>query len=160
MNRGHDHGAMLDAVGRSRNRGFEIGAHVIFGIPGESRADMLATAKELARLKIDAVKIHNLYVVQGTRLAHQVERGEVALIDRDTYVRSVVDALEVLPPHTVVQRLGGEAPSKYCLGPTWCFDKSTLRLAIQQELERRDTWQGKHYRPSSTAGRTTSPDSL
>ncbi len=67
MNRGHHHDAMVDAVERSRGRGFEIGAHVILGLPGESRQDMLATAREVARLNVDAVKLHNLYVVERTR---------------------------------------------------------------------------------------------
>lgn len=66
MNRGHDHASFVDAMARSRGRGFEICAHVILGIPGESRDDMLATANELARLGIDAVKIHNLYAVRKT----------------------------------------------------------------------------------------------
>jgi radical SAM protein (TIGR01212 family) len=66
MNRGHHHDAMIDAVARSRGRGFEIGAHVILGLPGESHADMLATADVLGRLNVDAVKIHNLYCVKNT----------------------------------------------------------------------------------------------
>ena len=69
MNRGHGHEAFIDAVERSRGRGFEIGAHVILGLPGETHGDMLATARELARLGIGAVKIHNLYAVKNTPLA-------------------------------------------------------------------------------------------
>ena len=91
MNRGHHHDAMIDAVERSRGRGFEIGAHVILGLPGESRDDMLATARELGRLGIDAVKIHNLYCVKDTPLADQVAAGEVRLLERDEYVSLVVD---------------------------------------------------------------------
>ena len=64
MNRGHHHDAFLDAIARSRGRGFEICAHVMLGLPGESHDDMLATAREVARLELDAVKIHNLYAVQ------------------------------------------------------------------------------------------------
>jgi len=143
MNRGHHHGATVDAIGRSRGRGFEIGAHVILGLPGETRDDMRATARELARLDVDAVKLHNLYVVHGTRLAEQVQRGEARLLERDAYVRIVVDTIEALPPRTVIQRVGGEAPSKYVAGPAWCLDKAGLRLAIDQEFMRRDTYQGK-----------------
>lgn len=145
MNRGHHHAAMVDAVRRSRGRGFEIGAHVVLGLPGETRQDMLATARELARLNVDAVKLHNLYVVEQTVLAEQLRRGEVKLLERDAYVQSVVDALEVLPPHTVIQRLGGDAPSQYLVAPSWCLDKTGLRDAIESELVRRDTWQGKYY---------------
>ncbi len=88
MNRGHHHDAMVDAVERSRGRGFEIGAHVILGLPGESHDDMLATAREIGRLDIDAVKIHNLYCVKNTPLADQVARGEVQLMERAEYVRT------------------------------------------------------------------------
>jgi radical SAM protein (TIGR01212 family) len=80
MNRGHHHDAMIDAMHRVRGRGFEICAHIMLGLPGESHADMLATAREVGRLGVDAVKIHNLYAVKRTSLAEQVERGEVPLI--------------------------------------------------------------------------------
>lgn len=143
MNRGHDHAAMVDAVQRSRGRGFEICAHIILGLPGESLEDMRATAQELARLQVDAVKIHNLYAVRNTPLADQVERGEVSLIDRQTYVQAVADTLERLPPSVVVERISGEAPPEYFLGPPWCLDKPAVRAALDAELLRRDTWQGK-----------------
>ena len=78
MNRGHHYDAFLDAIERSRGRGFEICAHVILGLPGESHDDMLATAREVARLGLDAVKIHNLYAVKNTPLADQVAAGASA----------------------------------------------------------------------------------
>lgn len=158
MNRGHHHVATVDAIERSRGRGFEIGVHVILGLPGESRADLQATAQELARLNVDAVKLHSLYAVHNTPLAEQVQTGRARLLSRDAYVRSVVDTIERLPPHTVVQRVGGEAPSRYVLGPTWCLDKSGLRQAIEYEFLQRDTWQGKTWscaEPGTGTPRTT-----
>ena len=103
MNRGHHHDAFLDAMRRSRRRGFEICVHVILGLPGESRGDMLATAPELGRLDVDAVKIHNLYAVKDTPLAEQVARGEVELMGRDEYIATLVEILELLSPTTVVE---------------------------------------------------------
>ena len=88
MNRGHHYDAFLDAAARSRGRGFDRGAHVILGLPGESRADMRATADELARLRLDSVKLHNLYAVRNTPLEDQVKRGEVRLLERDEYLES------------------------------------------------------------------------
>jgi len=143
MNRGHHHDAMIDAVARSRGRGFEICAHIILGLPGESRADMKATAIEVARLGVDSVKLHNLYAVRGTPLAEQVERGEVELMGRDAYIEAVVDFIERLPPETVVERISGDAPPDYFLGPSWCLDKPAIRLALEQEMQRRDAWQGR-----------------
>jgi uncharacterized protein len=143
MNRGHHHDSFLDAFARSRGRGFEICAHVILGLPGESHADMLATARELARLGVDAVKIHNLYAVKNTRLADEVAAGSVQLMDRDSYVRTIVDFLELLPPNVVIERISGEAPPDYFVGPSWCLDKPAVRQAIDAEFIRRETWQGK-----------------
>lgn len=145
MNRGHHHEASLEALRRSRGRGFATGAHVILGLPGETPAEMLNTACEIARLGLDSVKIHNLYAVRDTRLAQQVERGEVVLMTRDEYVGTLVDFLELLPPTTVVERLGGDAPPNYLVAPAWCLDKTGLRAAVAAELERRDTWQGKQW---------------
>jgi radical SAM protein (TIGR01212 family) len=145
MNRGHHYDAFLDAIERSRGRGFEICVHVILGLPGESRQDMLATARELARLQVDAVKIHNLYAVRNTPLAEQLARGEVRLMARDEYMTTLVDFLELLPPTCVVERISGDAPPDYFLGPGWCLDKPGVRAAVRAELERRDTWQGKKY---------------
>jgi radical SAM protein (TIGR01212 family) len=147
MNRGHDHQSFLDAVERSRGRGFEICAHVMLGLPGESHEDMLATARELARVNIDAVKIHNLYCVKNTRLADQVAAGEVTLMGRDDYVRTAVDFLELLPPTMVVERISGDAPPDYFIGPDWCLDKPAVKRAIEAEFERRDSWQGKLFAP-------------
>ena len=118
--------------------------------PGESHDDMLETAREVARLELDAVKIHNLYAVHNTPLAEQVERGEVQLLERDEYIHTLIDFLELLPPSTVVERISGEAPGDYFLGPSWCLDKPGVLQAIESELNRRDAWQGKRYQPSNT----------
>jgi uncharacterized protein len=145
MNRGHHHEAFLDAVERSRERGFEICAHVILGLPGESREDMLATARELARLGVDAVKIHNLYAVKDTPLAEQVARGEVTLMDREEYIATLVEFLELLPPTALIERISGEAPPQYFIGPAWSLDKPAIRAALDRKMVRRDTWQGKGW---------------
>jgi radical SAM protein (TIGR01212 family) len=145
MNRGHHHDAFLDVIARSRGRGFSVGAHAILGLPGESHDDMLATARELARLNLDSVKIHNLYAVRNTPLADQVGRGEVKLLTRDDYVRLLVDFLELLPPAMVIERVAGDAPPEFLVAPAWCLDKPSLRRALQEEFARRDTWQGKRW---------------
>lgn len=143
MNCGRRHDAFVDAMHRSRGRGFEICAHVILGIPVENHGEMMATASELTRLGINSVKIHNLYAAKNTPLADQVQRGEVALIERDDYIRTLVDFLERLPPTVVVERISGDAPREFLFRPVWCLDKPGLRNALQAELERRDTWQGR-----------------
>ncbi|MCA9170325.1 MAG: TIGR01212 family radical SAM protein [Planctomycetales bacterium] len=143
MNRGHHHDAMIDAMERSRGRGFEICVHIILGLPGESHEQMLECAREVARLNVDSIKLHNLYAVKRTPLAEQVERGEVQLMGRDDYVRTLVDFLELLPPQMIVERISGDAPGDYFVGPAWCLDKPAVLRAVQQEFERRDTYQGR-----------------
>jgi radical SAM superfamily enzyme len=143
LNRGHHFDAFIDAAERSRRLGLEIGVHVILGLPGESRDDMLATARQIARLGVGSVKIHNLYAVRNTRLAEMLAAGEVRLPERDEYVSCVADFLEVLPPNCVIDRLSGDAPRTYLVGPQWCLDKSAIRTAVIAELARRDSWQGR-----------------
>jgi hypothetical protein len=143
MNRGHHYQAFLDAVERARRRGLAVGAHVILGLPGESRDDMLATAREVARLGIDSIKLHNLYAVKETPLAEAVARGEVRLPDRKEYLGYLVDFLEQLPPKCVIDRLSGDAPPEFLVAPAWCLDKQGFRRAVEEELQRRRTWQGR-----------------
>ena len=115
MNRGHHHDATIDAIERSRGRGFEICGHVILGLPGETHDDMLATAREVARLQLDAVKIHNLYAVKNTPLADQVARGEVTLMGRDEYIAHA-DRL----PGTAAARNDRRAHQRRCAARLFC----------------------------------------
>lgn len=145
MNRGHHYGAFLDAVGRCAGRDLDLCAHVILGLPGESREEMLATARALSRLPVHGVKIHNLYVVRDTPLAEQYARGEVRMLEFAEYVNVVCDFLELLPPRMVIHRLSGESPPEYFVAPAWSLDKPTLLRAIDAELARRDSVQGLRY---------------
>ena len=145
MNRGDTHESFVDAMERSVDRGFEICGHIMLGLPGETHADMMETAREVANSGLDAVKIHNLYAVENTPLATQVKNGEVTLMERDEYISTLVDFLELLPGTMVVERISGEAPGSYFLGPQWCLDKQGVLRAVKEEFERRDTWQGKKF---------------
>jgi radical SAM protein (TIGR01212 family) len=143
MNRGHHFDAFVDAVERCRGRGLDVCAHVILGLPGETHADMLATADALAGLPVQGVKIHNLHVVRDTPLEQMYHDGAVRMLEFAEYVGLVCDFLERLPSGTVIHRLNGDAPPDYLVAPLWCLDKPALLAAIQAELERRDSWQGK-----------------
>ena len=145
MNRAHRHSDMINAIDRSRGRGFECCAHVILGAPGETTEMMLATAKEVGRLGFDAVKIHNLYAVRGTPLGDEVERGEIEMMSREDYVRTVADFLELIPAETIVERVSGDAPPEFLLEPKWCLEKSKLRLEIESLLKSRGTRQAARY---------------
>ncbi|MEL6104853.1 MAG: TIGR01212 family radical SAM protein [Planctomycetota bacterium] len=142
MNRAHTHAHMINAIERSRERGFECCVHIILGIPGETHEMMMQTAEEVARLGFDAVKLHNLYAVEGTPLGEQVQRGEIKMMEREDYVQTVVDFLERLPAEMIIERISGEAPAGYLIAPAWCAEKSILKLDIEKEFRRRGTRQG------------------
>ena len=151
MNRGHDFACFLDAVKRAQNRNLDLCVHVIVGLPGESRDDILATAEALASLPIQGIKIHNLHVVKDTPLETQFLAGTAPMLERAEYVSLVADFLERLPATMVIHRLTGDAPPDYLIAPLWCLDKAGLLREIQDELTRRDSWQGRHFVPRPPA---------
>lgn len=147
MNRGHHLDAFLDAVARCSRRSFDVCAHVILGLPGESHADMMATADLLASLPVHAVKIHNLHVVRDTPLEQMYWAGQAPMLGFEEYVGLVCDFLERLPASMVIHRLSGDAPPEYLVAPSWCLEKPRLLWAIDAEFERRGSHQGKNVQP-------------
>ena len=145
MNRGHHYDSFVDATRRAQGRGLDLCAHVILGLPGESRDDMLATADACASLELAAVKIHNLHVVHDTPLEHQYRAGTVPLFEMPVYAALVCDFLERLPPQMVIHRLSGDAPPDYLVAPLWCLDKPGLLHEIDAEFQRRGTRQGSRF---------------
>jgi radical SAM protein (TIGR01212 family) len=145
LNRGHTVAAFDDAVRRAQQRHLHLCTHLILGLPGESPAAMLATARHIAALGLEAVKLHHLHVVRHTVLERMYQRGEVPLLSLEEYAALVVDCLEVLPPEMIIMRLMGDAPRALLVAPAWSLDKSAALRCIEQELERRDAYQGRHY---------------
>ncbi|MBN1957899.1 MAG: TIGR01212 family radical SAM protein [Desulfuromonadales bacterium] len=146
INRGHDYACFLDAYQRAKQRGLRICAHVILGLPGESREDILATADELARLKVDGIKLHLLHILKGTPLGERYKQGQIKMLEMQEYVELAVDFIERLPPETLIQRLTGDGPRDILLAPIWSMNKWEVLNAIDDELERRGTRQGAKYR--------------
>lgn len=143
INRGHDVRCFKEAVYATQGRGINICAHVILGLPNENRADMLHTAKILAALKIDGVKLHLLYVVKGTRLEKLYRQGRYSCLKQQEYIDLVCDFLERLPSEMVIQRLTGDPHPNELVAPQWALKKSETLAKIRQTLEKRDSWQGK-----------------
>ncbi|BDV41403.1 TIGR01212 family radical SAM protein [Geotalea uraniireducens] len=145
LRRGHDFAAFERAVTECATRGLRLCAHVILGLPGESRAEMLETAAVLNRCGVQGVKIHLLHVMRDTALAEMYNAGRVILLDRDEYVGLVCDFLERLDPRIVVQRLTGDGHRDYLLAPLWSLQKFEVLNAIDGELVRRGTRQGSRW---------------
>jgi radical SAM protein (TIGR01212 family) len=143
LNRGHSVQDFVEATAAARRRGIKVCAHVILGLPGEGREDMLATARLLTDVKIDGVKVHLLYVVRDTPLEKMYRAGRYVCLGRDEYVERVCDFLELLDPRVVIQRLTGDPHPEELVAPLWSLKKSQTLALIRQRLAARDTWQGK-----------------
>lgn len=155
IGRGHDLADFVDAVKRARSRDIPVCAHVILGLPGEGRREMLETAEFLSCADIQAVKIHLLYVIRGTELARWYERGEYRCLSREEYVSVACRFLCLLPPDMIIQRITGDPHPEEILAPLWALEKQENLKGIQDYLKAHDLYQGKHYR--SSQGRVTHP---
>ncbi|MBU6453364.1 MAG: TIGR01212 family radical SAM protein [Cyanobacteria bacterium REEB67] len=145
INRGHSAEEFMDCVARVKKRNMRLATHLIFGLPGESEADMLDTVRRIAPLKLDAIKIHQLCVYKGTPMEADYKRGELPLLEEDDYVRLVADALEMLDPQTVVMRLVAEGSQDEIVAPQWAFEKERVMQKIESEMQRRGTVQGSKF---------------
>jgi len=142
IGRGHDLASFTSAVANCRARGIRVCAHIILGLPGESREEMLSGAEFLNQVGVAGVKIHLLHVMRGTRLASEYLDKKVRVLDRDEYVGLVCDFLERLDPGIVVQRLTGDGNRADLIAPLWSLQKFEVLNCIDGELERRGTRQG------------------
>jgi radical SAM protein (TIGR01212 family) len=148
INRGHDLQCFKNAVAETKNRGIKICAHVILGLPGETRSHVIETAKILSQLEIDGVKIHLLYVIKGTKLETLYQQGDYRCLEQAAYAELVCDFLEHIPKETVIQRLTGDPHREELAAPLWSLKKTEILSLIKERLEKRDSWQGKlweHY---------------
>ncbi|HKJ04651.1 MAG TPA: TIGR01212 family radical SAM protein, partial [Geopsychrobacteraceae bacterium] len=146
LQRGHDYACFLENYQQAKDRGLQVCVHLILGLPGESHADIMATADEMARLKVDGVKLHLLHVLDGTPLGDLYKQGQVPILEMPEYVELAVDFIERLPPDTLIQRLTGDGPRNVLLAPLWSINKWEVLNAIDDELERRGSFQGDKYR--------------
>lgn len=138
INRAHGVADFIDAVLRTKKRsGIKVCAHVILGLPGEDYEDMMETAKLIAALPIDGIKIHPLHIVKHTVMEKQYLKGEIKPLDLHEYAKLVVDFMSYLPKDIIVHRITGEATDDELLAPFWCSPKYKMQVldAIKQEFE-------------------------
>jgi radical SAM protein (TIGR01212 family) len=143
LNRHHSLEDSRSAIAALRCRGIAVSGHIILGLPGESLREMLDTARFLGETGVHGVKIHNLHIVENTPLAKIYREGGLRPLELDQYAGLAVDFLEHLPSDVVIQRVSGEAPRRLTVAPAWSVNKLAVVNAVQRELERRDTWQGR-----------------
>ena len=135
INRGHTVEDFVKCVRITRDAGFLVCAHVIFGLPGQSRQEMHRTVELLADLGVEGVKFHNLYIIRGTRLWRMYEEEPFPLLEQEEYAQIVADAIKHLPKGTVIQRLTGDPPREMGQAmPEWSHDKQGTIKIIEQKL--------------------------
>ncbi|MCF8068000.1 MAG: TIGR01212 family radical SAM protein [Desulfobacterales bacterium] len=145
INRGHDYNCFEKAVKATQNRGINICTHVILGLPGETRKDMLETAKRVASLGIDGIKLHLLYVIKGTALEALYNHGKFHCLEMKEYTDLVCDFLEILPKEMIVQRLKSDPHQEELVAPMWAMDRNGTMNLIRGTLEERKSFQGKCF---------------
>ena len=117
--------------------------HVILGLPGEGRAQMLETVSYLNGLEIFGVKLQLLHVLEGTDLANLYSKGDFTVLDKEEYLDILVDCLEHLSPKIVVHRVTGDGPKKILVAPAWSKNKRDVLNSLNRLMRERNTGQGK-----------------
>lgn len=145
INRAHDTQCFIDGVQKLRKHGIRTCAHIIYGLPGETHEMMLETGRAVSRMDVQGIKIHLLHLMRKTPMVKQYESGLLRFLEKDEYVKLIVDTLEILPPEMIVHRLTGDAPRDLLIGPMWSLKKWEVLNAIDAELKSRATWQGKYW---------------
>jgi len=142
INRHHTYEDFVKAIKMTREprttlgsgQGIKICAHIIIGLPGETKEEMMQTAKALAKFKIDGVKIHPLHVVKDTKLEKIFKEGKYKPLELDEYVDLVTEFLQYLPPTTVIQRLTADCPKDLLVAPLWILEKNKVLNLIEKKL--------------------------
>ena len=127
------------------NRGIRTCVHIINGLPEENTDMMLKTAQVLGKMKPDAIKIHLLHILAGTKLAQIYENGYYIPMSMEEYAEIVVHQLEFFPAETVIERITGDGPKDKLLAPKWSENKKAVIAAIDKLQVRLNTWQGMNY---------------
>lgn len=146
LNLHYHYQTFLEALHKLQALRIETCAHIILGLPGEDREDMLQTAYTVGRLPLQGLKIHLLHLLKNTRLAQFYDREPFLLLKEEEYVKLAADILENVNPDIVIHRLTGDGPKDILIGPRWSLNKLKVLTDIDRELQQRDSWQGKYYR--------------
>lgn len=149
INRGHDFEKSVEAIEKTAARGIKTGAHIIFGLPGETRKEMLEEASILSKLPLNNLKFHQLQIFKDTQIEEEyiASPENFELFKLEEYIDFIVKFLELLNPQIVIERFYSEAPPRFLAGPRWgLLRNDQILVMIEKMLEEKDTWQGKKYK--------------
>ena len=152
INRGHTFEVSADAICRTAACGLPVGAHVILGLPGESKESIIQQAGKLSELPLTTLKLHQLQLIKGTRMAHEfaTDPSDFHLFTVDEYIDLVIDYIEHLRPDIVLERFISQSPKDLLIAPDWGLKNHEFTDKVKRRILERDAWQGKHYVPFTT----------
>ena len=145
FNRGYDFKVFEEGIKKLQDRNIEVVVHTIFGLPGETKDDMLKTIDYVAHSGAQGIKFHLLHLMSGTQMVKQYESGELELLSQEDYIDLICKGVAMIPQDMVVHRLTGDAPRESLIGPMWSLKKWEVLNAIDKALVDNDIYQGKNY---------------
>jgi radical SAM protein (TIGR01212 family) len=148
INRGHTFEQSVEALKMTDRYGINTGAHIIFGLPGESEQDMLNQAKTLSALPLKSIKFHQLQLIKNTKIAEEFEKNPVDFhrFSLDGYLDFIVRFVERLNPGIIIERFAGEVPPRFLVRNDWGKIRNDQILhRIEKLMKEKDTWQGKYF---------------
>ena len=148
INRGHTFNESVWALEETAKRGINNCAHMILGLPGETRSDFLEQAKVISELPVKNLKLHQLQIHKGTRLEKEYAKNpeQFNLFTAENYTELVVDYLELLNPKIYVERFISQAPVEMLIAPKWGLKNFEFVAKVEKRLKERDTWQGRLFK--------------
>ena len=147
INRGHSWVDTVDAVNRTAGRGILCGGHVILGLPGETRTDIVGQARDISSLPLTTLKLHQLQLIRGTRMAREYEEhpDDFHLFDVDEYMSLVIEYIEHLRPDIVLERFLSQSPKDLLVAPDWGLKNYEFNHRLWKRMRELDSYQGKMY---------------
>lgn len=147
INRGHTFEQALQAVCRTAERGIRVGAHIILGLPGETKEMLMKQAGILSKLPLTTLKLHQLQLIKGTRMAMEYEKGpsDFHLFTADEYIDLVIDYVEHLRPNLVLERFVSQSPKELLIAPDWGLKNHEFTDKVKKRMRERGSYQGKCY---------------
>ncbi|MGY8987033.1 MAG: TIGR01212 family radical SAM protein [Flavobacteriales bacterium] len=147
INRCQTHEEAIDAFKRADGRGLHLGGHLILGLPGETKEDMLNHARKVSQLPMNTLKIHHLQIVKHTMMAVQFKKNPemFTFMELDEYIDLVVDFLEILNPEIIVERFFSESPDRMLIYPKYGLKNFEVKHLVEKRLEEREAVQGRLF---------------
>ena len=147
INRGHTYADTVETVNRTAACGILTGGHVILGLPGETHDEIIAQAAELSRLPLTTLKMHQLQLIRGTKMAREFEcrPEDFHLFSVDEYIDLVIDYVEHLRPDLILERFVSQSPKELLIAPDWGLKNYEFTSRVQKRMKERGAYQGKAY---------------